>query len=419
MRLLPLFVVLLVCTPLSAQLINTPDPCGFPDSSFARLNKIVGTGWGYNYDSLRADLGRWKQSPYVSIDSVGLTVQRRTMYVMTIHNRTTPEAAKKRVWIHARTHPIEVQGTLVTNEIIKILLSETPFGRVVRDSCVFSIMPMYNVDGVELGIQPGFTYDRYNADKVDIESNWNVTPGEPEVQVLRGQLVKLMAQPNPIRVALNMHSAYGTIRYFVYHTPEGTSVPYSASERAFIAGVQQYFPGGIQDFNKGLVSWPSVPIPTQYPESWFWQNCHEAVMALTYEDMNDPGATKFDVTANAILHGVTDFLGVTRQATTVRPLLTEASATSLDQNYPNPFNPTTTIRFTILHARPVELTIVDVLGRVVSTLVNGSVQPGTYAVEWNASDHPSGMYIAVLRAGNSSDGAEKVFIQTKKVLLQK
>ena len=226
-----------------------------------------------------------------------------------------------------------------------------------------------------------------------------------------------MAQNNPIRVALNMHSAYGTNRYFVYHMPAGTTPGFAATEQKFIAGVQNYFPGGIQPYTF-FTSWTSSPAP-QYPESWFWQNYHEAVMALTYEDMNDAAAVKFDITANAILHGVTDFLGVTRQAAAVRPLLAQASATSLDQNYPNPFNPSTTLRFSILHARPTELTIVDVLGRVVSTLVNGTLQPGTYAVEWNAADHPSGMYVAVLRAGNSADGAEKVFIHTIKLLLQK
>jgi hypothetical protein len=306
----------------------------------------------------------------------------------------------------------------VTNEIIKILLSESVFAKTLRDSCVFSIMPMYNIDGVELGIQPAFTYDRYNADKVDIESNWNATPGEPEVQVLRGQFVKLMAQPNPIRVALNMHSAYGTIRYFVYHMPAGTTPSYAVSEQKFIAGVQSYFPGGIKDYDKGLTSWTTAPA-LQYPESWFWLNYHEAVMALTYEDMNDVSAGKFDMTANAILHGVSDYLGVTSPATTVRPLLTEAMASALEQNYPNPFNPTTTLRFSVAHARPVVITIVDMLGRIVTTLVDETVQPGTYAVEWSGAAHASGMYFAVLRAGNSADGAEKVFIQTKKLLLQK
>jgi hypothetical protein len=411
MRCVLLFMLFVVALPLTAQQLREPDPCGTPDSSVFRLQKNNGAGWGYTYDSLRADITRWRQSPYVTIDSVGATVQRRTMYVMTIHNRTSPVAQKKRIWIHARTHPNEVQGTWVTNEIIRILLSETSFGMNLRDSCVFSIMPMYNPDGVELGKL------RENANNIDIESNWTAASPEPEVQVLRAQFVGLMSQSNPIRVALNMHSAYGTNRYFVYHMPAGTSPGYGASERQFIAGVQNYFPGGIRPYNF-FTSWPSAPA-LQYPESWFWVNHREAVMALTYEDMNDPSAEKFDITANAILHGITDYLGVARQSATVRPLLTAAAATSLDQNYPNPFNPSTTLRFSVSHERPLRLTIADVLGRVVATLVNATMQPGTYSVEWNAADLPSGMYIAVLRAGNSADGGENVFVETKKLLLQK
>ena len=354
-------------SPLSAQLLHEPDPCGTPDSTLIPLWKIAGAGWGYNYDSLRIDLDRWGRSPFVTIDSVGATAQGRAMYVMTIHNRTTPAAAKKRVWIHARTHPNEVQGERVTNEIIRILLSETPYAAAVRESCVFSIMPMYNCDGVELGAG----YERMNANHIDIESNWNAAAPQPEVQVLRAQFTGMMALSNPIRVALNMHSAYGTNRYFVYHRPAGTTPQFADAEQQFIAGIRNYFPGGIQPYTF-FQSWTSSPAP-QYPESWFWQNYHEAVMALTYEDMNDAAAEKFDITASAILHGVTDFLGVTRQIAAVRPIAMAPATTTLEQNYPNPFNPTTTVRFSITHARPVTLTIVDVLGRVVTTLVNGTM----------------------------------------------
>jgi len=418
MRVLTVLAVLLFSSPLSAQMLPEPDPCGFLDSSFARLTKTAGAGWGYNYDSLRADLQRWKMSPHVTVDSIGLTVQGRTMYMLTIQNRLAAHAgAKKRVWIHARTHPIEVQGTRVTNEIIRLLLSDTPYAAAVRDSCVFNIVPMYNIDGVELGNEGTLAFDRENANNIDIESNWNTTPSQPEVQVLKRMFTGLMAQPDPIRVALNMHSAYGKVRYFVYHKEAGTSPAFALLEQQFIAGVQQYFPGGIQPYTY-FQSWNSAPAP-QYPESWFWQNYREAVMALTYEDMNDPSAGMFDVTANAILRGVTDYLGVTRRAAAVRPLVAAASTTVLGQNYPNPFNPSTTIRFSVSHARMVELTVVDVLGRTVATLVRGTMEPGTYEAAWDASEHPSGMYIAVLRAAASAGGEENNFLSTRKLLLQK
>jgi photosystem II stability/assembly factor-like uncharacterized protein len=81
------------------------------------------------------------------------------------------------------------------------------------------------------------------------------------------------------------------------------------------------------------------------------------------------------------------------------------------QNYPNPFNPSTLISFTLPEQTDVELRIYDVLGKEVATLVNESKPAGSYEVEWNASDLPSGVYIYQLRTGTS--------VQMKKMMLLK
>jgi len=85
---------------------------------------------------------------------------------------------------------------------------------------------------------------------------------------------------------------------------------------------------------------------------------------------------------------------------------------SLSQNYPNPFNPTTKIRFTIPYASSVAqtfLSVHDILGREVTTLVNQQLSPGTYSVEWDASNYPSGLYFYKLTSGN--------FTETKRMVL--
>ncbi|MGB6122083.1 MAG: alpha-amylase family glycosyl hydrolase [Bacteroidota bacterium] len=56
---------------------------------------------------------------------------------------------------------------------------------------------------------------------------------------------------------------------------------------------------------------------------------------------------------------------------------------ALDQNYPNPFNPTTTIRFSLPQAVPVRLAIYDLLGRHVTTLIDGHREAGNHTVVWN------------------------------------
>ena len=89
---------------------------------------------------------------------------------------------------------------------------------------------------------------------------------------------------------------------------------------------------------------------------------------------------------------------------------------SLYQNYPNPFNPCTKVKFDIPSSKGARgmitrLVILDVLGREIAVLVNKQLKPGTYEVEWDASNYPSGIYFCKLTAVN--------YIETKKMLLIK
>lgn len=78
---------------------------------------------------------------------------------------------------------------------------------------------------------------------------------------------------------------------------------------------------------------------------------------------------------------------------------------SLEQNFPNPFNPETTISFTVPDAPnpvPVSLTVQDVVGRTVATLVKVNLDKGSYQYIWNAAGLPSGVYFCRLQAGSTS-----------------
>ena len=83
----------------------------------------------------------------------------------------------------------------------------------------------------------------------------------------------------------------------------------------------------------------------------------------------------------------------------------------LSQNYPNPFNPTTTIKFSLPEAGNVKLTLFNILGQEVKTLVNESKESGVHTINFNASELNSGIYIYKLESGS--------FTQTRKMTLVK
>jgi hypothetical protein len=72
---------------------------------------------------------------------------------------------------------------------------------------------------------------------------------------------------------------------------------------------------------------------------------------------------------------------------------------SLSQNYPNPFNPSTEIAFSLSTRAKINLTVFDMLGRIVATLIDGEKNPGRYTVKWDAGSVPSGVYFYRLAAG--------------------
>ena len=89
---------------------------------------------------------------------------------------------------------------------------------------------------------------------------------------------------------------------------------------------------------------------------------------------------------------------------------------NLKNSFPNPFNPVTTLRYDLPEDSPVNITIYDLVGRVVKTLINDQQTAGYKSIQWNATndaDSPvsAGIYLYMIHAGN--------FRQTKKMVLLK
>ena len=89
---------------------------------------------------------------------------------------------------------------------------------------------------------------------------------------------------------------------------------------------------------------------------------------------------------------------------------------TLHQNYPNPFNPTTSLRYDLPNDGLVNITVFDMTGRIVKTLVNGYQTAGFKSVQWNATNDrnepvSAGLYLYTIQVGE--------FRKTKKMVLLK
>jgi hypothetical protein len=84
---------------------------------------------------------------------------------------------------------------------------------------------------------------------------------------------------------------------------------------------------------------------------------------------------------------------------------------TLYQKYPNPFNPKTVISWQLAVSSAVDLSVYNILGQKVATLVNRKQKAGFYTKEWDASGMASGVYYYRLVAGE--------FVSTKKLVLLK
>jgi hypothetical protein len=133
--------------------------------------------------------------------------------------------------------------------------------------------------------------------------------------------------------------------------------------------------------------------------------------------------TTYDAGTNEIVATVTSFsefaLGSSSDVLGVQSKEPNMPVTtSLAQNFPNPFNPTTQIAYDLATQSAVRLTVYNVLGEKMATLVDGIEPAGHRSASWNAGSIPSGVYFYKLEAVETSQRGQS-FVQIRKMILLK
>lgn len=128
-----------------------------------------------------------------------------------------------------------------------------------------------------------------------------------------------------------------------------------------------------------------------------------------YADLNNYTETDYTVLSNSFVD--VTFSNTEASLVSTPLVLHIPKEFKLFQNYPNPFNPITTIQYELPQRSDVQITIYDLLGRKVTTLLSETQNAGYKSVQWNAASVPSGMYFYQIKAGD--------YVQTRKMILLK
>lgn len=156
-------------------------------------------------------------------------------------------------------------------------------------------------------------------------------------------------------------------------------------------------------------------------DSTFTENLQSNyVQTITYTDNNLEYNTEYFYRVSAFLgsywSGHSDAISVTIEYVGLADGNQIPSEYNLYQNHPNPFNPTTTLRYDLPEDGMVNITIYDMMGRRVISLVNDHQTVGYKSIQWNGKNNlgepvSAGMYIYMIKTGE--------FMQTKKMVLLK
>jgi len=248
----------------------------------------------YTYTQLNAYLKTLKSRRGVMVGDIGRTREGRLVPIVTVTDGRVPLKQKKRVLIHARTHPGEVGSSFMLEGMLDYLTSNNRTAKALRKKLVFDVVPMLNVDGVVAG------NNRVTPYGVNLEGKWYSDPKHPlrldakrtphEVRLWHARIMELLREPAPVTVALNMHASAGEPEDGVFFFPHfgGRHLGYHPREASLFDSQMRFInqfmaQHGPRWFNKPAADGTRAFTAKSVPESWWWRNFQDRVMALSIE----------------------------------------------------------------------------------------------------------------------------------------
>jgi Zinc carboxypeptidase/Cytosolic carboxypeptidase N-terminal domain len=248
----------------------------------------------YTFTDLEAYLSTIDGNANVDVQVPGYSQDGKAIYVLKITNPDVPVSGKKRVFMHARTHPGETPPSFMLEGMVSFLLNDTPEANEILNAFEFYVFPMQNVDGVTVGnyrstplsenLEVMWYYDASNP--------LNLSSAAPqEVHIVHAYAKNLMLDGGPpVSMALNLHASNSEpdVRPFFYPHFGTQSQGYDLSEASlwekqlsFIGSFAMHY--GSEMIEPVADEGGSSFAAKTYPESWWWVNFQDQVMAMTME----------------------------------------------------------------------------------------------------------------------------------------
>ncbi len=247
----------------------------------------------YTFSKLEAYIESVSHTPHIQLATVGASQHGYPIRLLTLTDFHVPNMNKKRIWMHARTHPAETGPSFLIEGLVDFLLGGSSEAEEILSKFIFHIVPMQNVDGVIVG-----NY-RTTPESQNLEVMWFSDPEDPllltddaprEVRVLHNAILELLREGPPIIIALNLHASNSEPDcrpfFFPHFGPE--YLGYKEAE-ASLWNRQLRFIGCLANhYGADMLE----PLPDEggssfatksYPESWWWKNFKDDVMAITLE----------------------------------------------------------------------------------------------------------------------------------------
>ena len=372
------------------------------EQKFTEDTAFVAYQYPYTNTHVERLIHRIEKSPCCTIDTIGRSTDNRDIRLIRITDPATPLSEKIVVWIIGLQHSAELGAGWGIEGMIDFLLANDMASEKARRLCLFNIIPIVNIDAVSEG------KGRSHSTRNNLNRLWELDWSIPEIDSIKRTMDNWVAGGNTIDLFLDIHGFSEKNGKWIWMMPEEAysstladrykkmveisrqNLPKAESNKLSVpglscnAGLRRY--GAVSFCIDGFVYHGSVERTTL--TSYYVSGDR----LWPFEDIKACGATYVNIITNYALWMHPEI---------ERP---EVVPCMLFQNYPNPFRAGTTISFRVLSPCHVRIDICNIIGQVVRTILDETLESGTHTVEWNGRDRvgkqlQSGAYFARMHVG--------------------